>query len=92
MQPGAFTDKKHQPEYDEVMQVLKGRSKHWNELVDALRSEYEPVTEEWKCYSVKFGWCMRLLRKKRAILYMTPYEGYFSAVVVLGEKAVKDAH
>jgi len=35
---------------------------------------------------------LRLKHKKRAVLYMTPCEGYFLASFALGEKAVQAAH
>lgn len=87
----AFPDKSKTPKDKELTEALRRTSTHWEKLKALLRSQYEPLTEEWKFYSKKWGWTLQLKRKSRAILYLTPHQGYFAAGLVLGEKAVKAA-
>ena len=43
---------------------------------------------EWRCYSLKTGWALRLKRAKRTILWMSGCEGSFRVSFILGERAV----
>jgi hypothetical protein len=87
----AFTDKSEQPKKKDLQEVLGRSSSAWDELTEWVAGEYRPVTEEWKCYSEKWGWSLRLKRKKRAILYMTPQARQFMVGFILGDRAVKAA-
>ena len=44
--------------------------------------------QEWKSYSVKAGWSLRLKRGKRTILWLGPCAGCFRVMFILGDKAV----
>ena len=63
-----------------------------DELLAHLAEEYEPVTSTWKFYGKKSGWTVKVVRKKRTILYMTPLTGHFRVATAFGEKAVAAAH
>ena len=86
-----FADKSKKPKTAELEKALGRTSTHWNGLIDYVASEYPPVTEEWNFGGANWGWSLRLKHKKRAVLYMTPCKGHFTAGFVLGEKAVKAA-
>jgi hypothetical protein len=49
------------------------------------------TVQEWNSYSRKAGWSLRLKRKDRNILYLTPCEGCFFVSFALGDKAVEAA-
>ncbi len=88
----AFDDKSRQPGDDDLARTLGSTFILWNELKRLIALKYDPVTIEWGFASKSTGWGLRLKKEKRAILYMTPCEGYFIASFALGEKAVKAAH
>jgi hypothetical protein len=88
----AFDDKSKRPDDDDLARMLGNTFILWNELKRLIALRYDPVTIEWGFTSKSTGWGMRLKKEKRAILYMTPCEGYFLASFALGEKAVKAAH
>ena len=44
--------------------------------------------QEWKSYSLKHGWSLRLMRKKRNILYLAPSPESFHVMFILGDKAM----
>jgi hypothetical protein len=46
----------------------------------------------WGFTSEVTGWGLRLKRRGRVILYMTPRKGHFLVSFALGEKAVAAAH
>ncbi len=44
---------------------------------------------EWKSYSKKAGWTLRLLREERAIAYLSPCRDSFFVSFILGGRAVE---
>jgi hypothetical protein len=88
----AFADKSHPPEPDELKTVLGQSAELWEQLVSHVAAAYPPITELWNFAGAKFGWSLRLKRRHRVVLYMTPQVGHFLLGVVLGDKAVRTAH
>lgn len=88
----AFDDKSREPRKEELADVLLDAGELWNELVSHLESELDPLAEDWTFSGKKWGWAMRLKHKNRAVLYMTPSNGFFYVGLALGEKAVAAAH
>ena len=77
MLPNAFIGLAARPD-DAHLTLALGSSRHaWDQLVAALSADCD--VEEWKSYSPKAGWALRLLRGKRAIVYLSPGKGGFTA-------------
>jgi hypothetical protein len=87
-----FVDKSSQPTEADLARALKGSYVSWNKLKERIALRFTPLTFEWISPTRSTGWGMRLKHKQRAVLYMTPCEGYFLASFALGEKAVNAAH
>lgn len=87
-----FDDKSRPPKDAELATALKDSFLFWNELKTLIELRFKPLSIEWGFTSKTTGWGMRLKKKDRTILYMTPREGHFLASFALGEKAVKAAH
>ena len=87
--PNAFAGHAEQPTSEELSAALGSTSSVWNQLVETMAKEYGVNMQEWTSYSAKFGWSLRLKLKKRNILYMAPYKGYFQVAFILGDKAMK---
>ena len=88
----AFDDKSHQPTDPEVAEMLAGATGRWGDLRSEIASLFDPLSEDWVFSGKKWGWALRLKHKKRAVLYMTPVEGFFYVGFALGQKAVDAAH
>jgi len=88
----AFDDPSRQPEARELQRVLGKSAALWTQLVAYVTDRFGPLSEEWNFPGAKYGWSLRLKRKERVIVYLTPQEGEFRVGVALGEKAVKAAH
>ena len=84
----AFDEKACPPVAAEVARVLGEASGRWDELRAHVAATCPPVSEEWGFPGAKYGWSLRLRRKERILLYLTPQEGRFLAAVVLGDRAV----
>jgi hypothetical protein len=88
----AFDDEPGPPGARELKDTLGRASGLWEELVRHVTETYPPVTQVWNHGGDKFGWSLRLKRKGRILLYMTPQTGQFLLGVVLGESAAERAH
>ena len=60
-------------------------------LVADVASHAGELTEAWYYGGAKYGWSMRLIRKDRNLVYLTPQPGAFLVGVALGEKAISAA-
>ena len=84
----AFLGKTTRPSDSDLEKAL-GRAKPlWDQLVAELASEHEVTTREWKSYSVKYGWSLRLKRGTRTIVWLAPCAGSFQVLFIFGEKAL----
>jgi hypothetical protein len=88
----AFDDKSHKPQSEEIDDVLLDAARLWKELISSVGSDFDPIAKDWRFSGKQWGWSLRLKHKKRAVLYMTPAQGFFYVGFVLGEKAVAAAH
>jgi len=86
-----FEDKAHVPSPAELTRVLGGSARLWFRIVDEVTREHGPVVEQWNHAGARFGWSLRLRRKDRVVLYLTPQSKGFLAGVVVGEKAARAA-
>ena len=62
----------------------------WEAIQQHLSDNYGQTTPEWKFYSVKYGWTLKTLLKKRNLFFITFSKNCFRIVFVFGDKAVKE--
>lgn len=60
----------------------------WDELIADLADQHDVTIQEWRSYSPKAGWSLRLKRGKRTIVWLSPCEGCFEVLFILGDKAL----
>jgi Protein of unknown function (DUF3788) len=87
MSPNAFIGRTKPPTDDELSTELGAARVLWDELLAQLAL---PI-QQWHSYSPKAGWSLKLLLKKRTIVYLAPCHGCFRVALVLGDKAVEAA-
>jgi hypothetical protein len=63
----------------------------WARLIELVEAEVPGITRLWRQGSTAAGWSLRLVKKGRVILYLSPREGFFLVSTALGEKAVAGA-
>ena len=88
--PNAFVGKSNQPTQKEISLALGETAALWDEFV-AWLAEQGVATQEWKSYSPKAGWALRLSLKKRNIVYLAPCAGCFRVAFILGDRAIRAA-
>jgi len=91
MLPNAFIGKLNKPTDKELAAALGPARTTWDWLIADLAQEHGIGGREWSSYSPKAGWSLRLIKKGRVILYLSPHRGSFMASFALGDKAVQAA-
>jgi hypothetical protein len=89
--PNAFINRAKQPTDAELSAALGPAKLVWDQLLADLSRECEATIHEWKCHSPKWGWSLRAMRKKRTIIWLSPREGSFEVLFILGGKAMQVA-
>jgi hypothetical protein len=87
----AFVGRTSQPGPEEIKAALGSSAAAWNQFVDWIEHEKDVTTEEWKSDAPKYGWSLRLKKKDRTIVYLSPCDGCFRASFVLGDRAMEAA-
>ncbi|MDX2436833.1 MAG: DUF3788 family protein [Acidobacteriota bacterium] len=88
----AFDDKSKTPSRGDLTDVLGDAIGMWNQIIVEIGSRFYPLAQDWGFSGKNWGWGLRLKHKKRAVLYLTPSNGFFYAGFALGQKAVDQAH
>jgi len=90
MATNAFIGHVTKPTESELASELGAKKPLWDELLAEL--ERLGVTDqEWNSYSTKAGWALKVLRKGRVIVYVSPLHGGFMTSFALSDKAVASA-
>lgn len=90
MDTPVFADKNTVPTGEMLAPVLGATFQFWNEIRTYLTTEFADLGEDWKCYGKKYGWQLKMLKKKRNLIFLIPKEGFFNAVFIFGDKAVEE--
>ena len=91
MPVNAFINKTKQPTDVEIAAALGPARVVWDQLLAELSVGHGVNTHEWKSYSVKTGWALRVKRKARTVVWLEPSEGCFTVLFILGEMAMQAA-
>lgn len=89
MTVNAFISKPSQPSDKELAAALGPAKAVWDQLLADLSDEHDVNDHEWKCHSLKWGWSLRVKRKQRTIVWLSPRPGSFEVLFILGDKAMR---
>lgn len=87
----AFTGRKAPPTEAELGAALGAARNTWEQFLDCLAQEFGAGDSEWKSYSPKAGWSLRVRRRKRTIVWLVPGHGCFEVLFILGDRAMPAA-
>lgn len=90
-EPNAFAGRAGAPGDSDLTSALGAARPLWDRLLAEAAGKLGASACEWKSYSPKHGWSLRVMRRKRTIVWLTPRDGSYGATFVLGEKAVAAA-
>jgi len=91
MPANAFIGKARKPTEPELAAALGRAKATWDQLLAGLDRDCGANVHEWKSYSRKDGWSLRVKRGEQTVVWLVPCSGSFSAVFVLGERAAQAA-
>ena len=84
----AFIGKPECPTDADLAAAL-GRTKAiWDSIIATMAERFGVSELEWRCYSPKSGWAVKLKKGKRVIVWMAPCQGYLQVMYILGGKAM----
>ncbi len=88
MLQNAFIGRPEKPGDDDVTVALAVARPLWDQLLQRLAAECGLTSYEWGTSGRKYGWSLRVMAKKRRILYLLPSRGAFGVTLVLGDRAI----
>jgi len=91
MPVNAFINKPEPPSDADVAAALGPAKAAWDQFLAGLAEELGVDVHEWKCHSLKWGWSLRVKRKARTIVWLSPCGSGFNVAFILGDKAVRAA-
>jgi hypothetical protein len=91
MLANAFIGTLKKPTEEELAAALGPTKVIWDQLVADLAHDHGVDVQEWSSYSPKAGWALRLKRKKRTIVWLSPCRGCFRVTFILGDRAMEAA-
>ena len=83
---GVFEDKSFVPDEGMVADALGGSFPIWTCLRDFVTENYPDVKCEWRHYGKSSGWVLKLLSKKRNLLFFIPKADCFRLRFGISEK------
>jgi hypothetical protein len=87
----AFADPARPPVPEELDATLGTAAPYWAQVVADVRDLAGDIDQTWNHAGARYGWSMRLARRGRNLVYLTPQHGCVLVGVVLGEKAIAAA-
>jgi hypothetical protein len=89
MLPNAFIGEPRKPTQKQLASALGPAKAVWDELLTELSRKLGVNGREWKSYTPKAGWSLRLKRKQRTILWLAPCRGAMRVAFILGDRALE---
>lgn len=86
-----FEDKTVKPDEKALEKTLGSAYHFWNAIIAYVEEIYGSSEVVWRFTGQKWGWNMRIVQKKRNIVYFTPKQGFFVNGFVFCDRAVEAA-
>jgi hypothetical protein len=84
-----FNNKQIMPDEAALAAEIGETKEVLDQICSFIEKETGQLTREWKHYGQKSGWTLKLLSKKRNLLFVGPEDGYFIIAFVFGDRAVE---
>jgi hypothetical protein len=88
MGTNAFIGKPERPTAAELGKELGKKQALWDDLIEGL-SELGADGQQWSSYSRKAGWALKILHRRRVIVYLSPLHEGLRVSFALGDRAVE---
>jgi hypothetical protein len=81
-------EKMRQPDDADLAASLGRTKRQWDSILVRLAANHTGLVQEWKYFGDTYGWQLKVTKKKRAVLYMNPHRGRFTASLALRDSAI----
>lgn len=88
MLENAFINHPTPPTDADLATALGDAKAVWDDLLATLARDGITTGHEWKSHNAKWGWSLRVVKKKRTIVWLSPGRDGFNVLFILGDKAV----
>jgi hypothetical protein len=82
-----LTDKNQFPTDDIIFSNIGPAKSYWIKLFKTIHKNYPDFIEQWKYYNAAKSWLLKIMKKKKTIMWISVFKDYFTAVFYFGEKA-----
>jgi hypothetical protein len=86
--PSSLLDRASPPDDAALARVLGQAKRWWDAVLADLGAREDGLVPQWKVYGAKHGWQLKVSKGKRAVVYLIPHTGTFTAGLALGGRAV----
>jgi len=81
-------DQKNLIPTDAMLSHELGSAIDWlQQICTFIENDLGSLSHDWKYYGQKSGWVLKLIHRKRNLLFVIPLQGSFNVVFTFGEKA-----
>ena len=87
MSASIYTEKLVEPDDKMLSFDLAETKKYLDKIAELIENDYGDFKPEWKFYSKKSGWILKMFTKKRNVLFIVPCDKYFRVAFTFGDKA-----
>ena len=87
MSASIYNDKLIEPTDKMLSLDLASSITYFNIICEFIDTKYGNLNPEWKYYNKKSGWILKLLNRKRNVLFVVPCNKYFRTAFTFGDKA-----
>ena len=84
-----FVEKGREPGPAALARALGPAHAHWDALLGFVEAEAPSAKPEWRFYGARYGWQLKVVEGKRALLYLVPHAGSFLAALALRRPALE---
>lgn len=89
MSMNAFAGSTKKPTDAELTAALGPSRPVWDHLLADLAEQHGVTGHEWKSYSPKAGWSLRVTRKGRTVVWLGPGHHAFTVAFIIGDRAMR---
>lgn len=89
MSTSIYTEKFIEPNEKMLRYDLGTCEKYFDSICNHVKKDFGELAFEWKFYSKKSGWILKMLNKARNILFIIPNTKSFTVVFIFGGKATE---
>jgi len=88
MSSSLYDDKLIEPDDERLSSNLADTKIFFDKICKFIETNYGDLKPEWKFYNKKSGWILKLISKKRNVLFIVPRQHYFRAAFSFSDRGV----